>query len=154
MILGLNLTSANNEDGNIRNKLKRIISPAMLQLRFLLQADACFAEYDSNKNGYITFPLTKIYLGWLLFDTDTKSNIKRVKYYGAVIVIMCIFPILFFIVTGCISKITYDMKLSILFICALTILSSWLCLQKKSVSKKNTVQVLFVTTCMPVITPS
>lgn len=158
--LGIRLTSGEeNQSGNVLKRLQKLINPATIAI--VMAVIGIFADLrlpillnDALVSiGNITSPLAMIYLGGLFCFIDIKSSFKQVEFYAAILIKMCIFPVLFYIITGYIPNLSIDMRFAISIISAMPTMSSVAMLAKAQNSEgEYSAGQVFLTTCMSVIT--
>lgn len=158
--LGMRLTSGeNHQSGNILRRLQKLINPSTIAI--VMGVIGIFINFrlpdvineSLVKVGNITSPLAMIYLGGVFCFINIKSSFKQIEFYAAILIKMCVFPVLFYIITGYIPGLPIDMRFAISILSAMPTMSSVAMLAKAQNSEGDySAGQVFLTTCMSVIT--
>lgn len=158
--LGMRLTSGeDNQRGNVLSRLQKLINPSTIAI--VLGIIGIFINFKLPavineplvKVGNITPPLAMIYLGGLFCFINIKESFKKIEFYAAIVTKMCIFPVLFYIITGYIPNLSIDMRFAMAIISAMPTMSSVAMLAKSQNSEgEYSAGQVFLTTCMSVVT--
>lgn len=143
----------------IKQTLKKFINPAVvaitLSVVFVFLQIKLPTEFDIalSKVGAITSPLAMIYIGALFCFTDMLGSLKRLEYYGQVIIKMIIFPVLFYWLMGFVPNMNPDIRITMTVITALPSMTTIAMLAKSQKSEgEYSAGGIFVTTLCSIVT--
>lgn len=139
--------------------IKKLINPATVAI--LLAVIGVFAgiklpsELDValSKVGAITSPLAMIYIGALFCYTDMLGSLKKIEFYGTVLVKMLLYPIAFYWFMGLFEGLNSEIRLAMTMLSAMPGMTSIAMLAKSQGSEgEYSAGGVFVTTLCSIVT--
>lgn len=141
------------------DKLKKMINPATVGITlavigiFLNIKLPASLNTALTKTGAISTPLAMIYLGGIFCYTDIRKYLKRTEIYAAVILKMCVFPVLFFYLLKLIPGITQDIAVTMSVFSALPTMTTIAMLaQTQKSADEYSAGMVFMTTLFSIVT--
>lgn len=144
---------------NFTDKLKKMVNPATVGITlavigiFLNIKLPASLNTALTKTGAISTPLAMIYLGGIFCYTDIRKYLKRTEIYAAVILKMCVFPVLFFYLLKLIPGITQDIAVTMSVFSALPTMTTIAMLaQTQKSADEYSAGMVFMTTLFSIVT--
>lgn len=159
--VGLNLTSPVENSDSLTGiyMLKKMINPATVGIILAVIGILLNLHLPElmntalSKTGATATPLAMIYLGGVFCYTDIGIYIKKIEFYGMVVVKMCISPIILFYILKLIPGITTEITVTMCALCAMPTMSSIAMLaQSQHSAGEYSAGMIFVTTLCSIIT--
>ena len=153
--IGVQLTSPSGKSGF---ELKNMMNPATVAVVLSVLLVACglslpgSLETALSKTGATATPLAMIYLGGLFACVNVKEYIRKKELYGIVLGKMCLFPVLFYLVTNP-FPIAEEIHLAMALMAAMPTMSSLVMMAKSSGGEGDyAMGGIFVTTLCSLVT--
>lgn len=144
---------------NFTDKLKKMVNPATVGITFAVIGIFLNIKLPASlntaftKTGAISTPLAMIYLGGIFCYTDIRKYLKRAEIYAAVILKMCVFPVLFFYLLRLIPGITQDIAVTMSVFSALPTMTTIAMLaQTQKSADEYSAGMVFMTTLFSIVT--
>lgn len=143
----------------VKSTIKKLINPATVAI--ILSVIGVFlgielpAEVDTalSKVGAITSPLAMIYIGALFCYTDMLGSLKKIEFYGTVLVKMILYPIAFYWFMGLFEGLNPEIRLAMTMLSAMPGMTSIAMLAKSQGSEgEYSAGGVFVTTLCSIVT--
>ena len=159
--VGLNLTSPVESSDSLTGiyMLKKMVNPATVGIVLAVIGILFNVHLPElvntalTKTGATATPLAMIYLGGVFCYTDIGMYIKKVEFYGMVVVKMCIAPIILFYVMRLIPGISMEIAVTMGALCAMPTMSSIAMLaQSQHSAGEYSAGMIFVTTLCSIVT--
>lgn len=159
--VGVKLTTpVESEKGmSFTQSLKKMVNPAMVGI--ILAVSIVFLDIQLPellntalvKTGAVTTPMAMIYLGGLFCFTEIGAYIKKPEFYSAIVVKMCIFPILFYHLICLVPGIGHDIAMTMSVLSALPTMTTIAMLaQLQKSAGEYAAGSIFVTTLFSIVT--
>lgn len=150
---------SNKKATSITNTIKKLINPAMVAI--ILSVIGVFAgvelpsEVDValSKVGAITSPLAMIYIGALFCYTDMLGSLKKIEFYGTVLMKMVLYPIALYWFMGLFEGVNPEIRLAMTMLSAMPGMTSIAMIAKSQGSEgEYSAGGVFVTTLCSIVT--
>ncbi len=159
--VGVNLTSLVEQESRLSaaERIKKMINPAAAGIVlavigiFLNIRLPGILDTALTKTGASATPLAMVYLGGVFSCMDIRKYLKKKEFYGTVLVKMCVFPVLFYMVLHQIPWITTEIAVTAGVLSAMPGMSSVAMLaQSQGSDGEYSAGMIFVTTLCSIVT--